>query len=296
MLATLGEFGEAEALFLQALEIAPDYYPALFRLGEIRWELGQFAEAVKLGERAVAIEPQMAWMRPMLAEFYLDSGDEDAALAVLEDQTEPGQWISVCILNGGADRVASTYVGAANLERLDLIEEELVPYAIRDAALVAHRPTEASVALQARLAEVQRSGEGAYRWGTMLALAHLQKRLGHREDAEALARTLLDEKTAHLPHRIVYGRPAAYALLDQPDAALAELEANVNRGSIRRWWYTFERDPILRTSLSNDPRFQSLLARVRQHASVQRGLIDGMRERGEIPARKTNGKSINNPC
>ena len=57
-------------------------------------------------------------------------------------------------------------------------------------------------------------------------------------------------------------------------------------GYLKRWWYTFERDPALQSALGADPRFQSLVARVRQHVSFQSTLLQQMRERGEVPTRK----------
>lgn len=295
MLAGVGSFEEAEALYLRALEIAPDYYPALLRLGEIRSQQGRFADAVLLGERAAAIESTVQWVPFALAEFYLDSGEVDAARAVLGNQADDIQWASVCMLDGKIEQVAAL---AANLahEAVEPYEDEFLPFALRDAALAPGRPQEPRQMLIARWERSRARPPSSEFWGTRIAFAQLQLASGNRHEAQQLARALLQIDDPHAAQGIQYAKPYAYVLLDDKNAAIRALEQNVERGYLKRWWYTFERDPSLRSALGNEPRFQSLAARVRKHVDSQRALLQQMRARGEVPTRKADKRAVRASC
>lgn len=296
MLAGVGSFKEAEGLYLRALEIAPDYYPALLRLGELRSEHGRFAEAVRLGERAVAIEPAVLWTSFALAEFYLDIGDVDAAQAVLADQADDYQWTSVCMFQGKIERVAATIAANLAQEAVAPYEDEFFPFALRDAALASGRPAKARDVLEARWGRARARPPSAEFWGTRMAFAQLQLALGNRSEAQHLARALVQIDGPYAAHGIQYAKPYAYALLNDNDAAIRTLEQNVERGYLKRWWYTFERAESLRSALGTDRRFQSLAARARHHAGSQRALLRQMRERGEVPAREVDTTAARTSC
>ena len=74
----------SEALLREALEINPDFQVALFALAESRhmWS-GEFAEAVGLAERAIALDPDDDVARTSAATMYLDLDDPQAAEHVL---------------------------------------------------------------------------------------------------------------------------------------------------------------------------------------------------------------------
>jgi TolB-like protein/DNA-binding winged helix-turn-helix (wHTH) protein/Tfp pilus assembly protein PilF len=299
MLAGIGSFKDAEGLYLRALEIAPDFYPALLRLGEIRSQKGQFAEAVKLGERAAAIEPPAQWVRFTLADFYLELGDIEAARAVLADEPEI-QWVSVCMFQGEVERaaeiVASNAAALNSHISLGSPDDELVVFAIRDAGLADGRAEKARDALIDRRSVSRTRTPSAETWATTMALAQVQMALGNRKEAEDLARSLLQSDDPRNAYWLAYAKPAAHALLGDKDAAIRALEQNVERPQIGRWWYTFERDPVLRSALGDDPRFRSLAARVRQQADSQRALLQQMRERGEAPTRKADATPAPGSC
>ena len=74
----------SEALLREALEINPDFQVALFMLADSRhmWS-GEFAEAVGLAERAIALDPDDDVARTSAATMYLDLDDPQAAEHVL---------------------------------------------------------------------------------------------------------------------------------------------------------------------------------------------------------------------
>jgi TolB-like protein/DNA-binding winged helix-turn-helix (wHTH) protein/tetratricopeptide (TPR) repeat protein len=295
MLAGVGIFEEAEALYLRALEIAPDYYPALLRLGEIRSQQGQFAEAVRLGERAAAIESTVPWVPAALAELYLDNGEVDAARAVLGNQADDIQWSSLCMLEGKIERVAALAANSAP-EAVEPYEDEFLPFALRDAALAPGRPAKPRQMLISRWERSRARPPSSEFWATRIAFAQMELALGNRNEAQQLARALLQIDDPHAAQGIQYAKAYAYVLLDDKDAAIRALEQNVERGYLKRWWYTFDRDLFLRSALGNDPRFQSLAARVRKHVASQRALLQQMRARGEVPDRKADTSAVRASC
>jgi TolB-like protein/DNA-binding winged helix-turn-helix (wHTH) protein/Tfp pilus assembly protein PilF len=296
MLAGVGQFADAEALYLRALQIAPDYYPALLRLGEVRVEQGQFAEAVRLGERAAAIEPASHWAWFALADFYLDIGDADAARSVLADQADDTQWTSLCMFEGKIERLIAIVAANPTLEAANAYEDEFFPFALRDAALAPVRSAKARDMLAARWESARTRPPSAEFSGTRIAFAQLRLALGDRKEAQQLARALLQINARYPAYGIEYAKPYAFLVLDDKEAAILALEQSAERGHLRRWWYTFERAPALRSALGADGRFQSLAARARQRAASELALLQQMRERGDVPARQVSANAARTSC
>jgi hypothetical protein len=88
--------------------------------------------------------------------------------------------------------------------------------------------------------------------------------------------------TLACPHRRV--RADALALHGHRDAAVTELAEAFRSGERTHWWYTIERDPVW-DSMRSDRQFQAIAAEARAHAAAQRGLLEEMRRKGEVPYR-----------
>jgi len=280
---------EAEDSFRKALAVAPDYHPALLRLGVIRWYQGHFAEAVALEERALAIDPRADWVRRPLAEAYLEVGEVDAARSVLLEAPEPlrsRRWLAICLYAQRLER-------GTDLLREDPVWEEPafdadVPvYLIRDAALANGRLASGGDELLAL--KIPTAGNS---W-MQASLAQLRLSMGERQEAERLAREVLgSEWPPDELDLLTYPRAAALTLLAKNDAALDLLEEAFSIGRLWRWWYAFRRDPAFEP-LRSDPRFQALAAKAETHAATEREAIRQMRERGQVPKRKTSNAG---PC
>ena len=282
---------EAEDNFRKALARAPDYHPALLRLGVIRWYQGRFAEAVALDERALAIDPRADWVRRPLAEAYLEVGEVDAARSVLLEAPEPlpsRRWLAICLYAQRLER-------GTDLLREDPLWEEPafdadVPvYLIRDAALANGRLASGGdelLALKIPAAENP--------WA-QASLAQLRLSMGERQEAEQLAREVLGSEWPYELYQLTYPRAAALTLLAQNDAALDLLEEAFSNGHRWRWWYAFRRDPAFEP-LRSDPRFQALAARAETHAAAEREAVRQMRERGQVPKRTLKKTSNAGPC
>jgi TolB-like protein/DNA-binding winged helix-turn-helix (wHTH) protein/Flp pilus assembly protein TadD len=314
-----GTIEESEALFLQALSVAPEFHPALQRLGTIRKYSGRLAEAVKFSERAIAIDPQAQWLRVELSLLYLDLDDPDAARDVIADVADEraAAWLPVCLYEGdlGAAKEILRETDESELRQLD----QLYPFilrAIRDQASEHGSRTDAPALLQsvARNSEfvfgaadpdVRRrmiAGRGTWYLDDVLVAAHWQKSIGQRAKAEASARAALERIAVDRKRREGAGsyafdreRAMAFAILGQKDASIAALDRAIShRRLIRLWWYDSRREPAFK-ALQKDPRFWVIVARARTYVREQRELLEEMRRDGIVP-RRAMKTSIAGPC
>lgn len=76
---------EAEAAFKKALSIRRDYTPAMISLGMMKGFQGDFAEAIRYLERAVASDPSSARAFRILGEAYLQVKRGSDGLAALDE-------------------------------------------------------------------------------------------------------------------------------------------------------------------------------------------------------------------
>jgi hypothetical protein len=93
-----------------------------------------------------------------------------------------------------------------------------------------------------------------------------------------------DFKAGDLWHRQM--RPVVFALLGRNEEALKDLQQSAaDRMGLECWWYYTELEPAF-ASLRKDSRFQTMSAAVRQHAAVERAVVDRLRSSGAVPARR----------
>jgi TolB-like protein/DNA-binding winged helix-turn-helix (wHTH) protein/Tfp pilus assembly protein PilF len=287
MLNTDDAIKPAEALYLQALEVAPDFHPALMRLAEIRaFRQARTAEGIKLAEQAVAIDPRAPWMLLRPAHLYLELEDVEAARAFAAEQpksTRAALWLPICLFAGQPERAAD--ILRANPNRWsDTLAEDVEAYVVRDAGFASRQLARA----RTELAALPASEPDLFR---KVALAQISLALGDREAAEKLARQVVTESEQPGMHQ---PRAIALAVLGEHDAAMERLERAFARGAIVHWWYMLDREPAFEP-LRDHPRFEALAARVRAHASAQRRLLEDMRERSEVPRRTRHPAGIA-PC
>jgi len=76
-----GQYAEAEELYRRLLDIDPNGFDAVHRLGILKLHVGAFQEAQRLLEKAVALAPASAAALSNLGTTLLKSGQFAAALA-----------------------------------------------------------------------------------------------------------------------------------------------------------------------------------------------------------------------
>ncbi|MBS0366948.1 MAG: winged helix-turn-helix domain-containing protein [Proteobacteria bacterium] len=311
------QLDEAAALYLQALAVQPQFYPAYTRLAQTRWQQGRLAEAVKYAEKSVALEPAASWTRWRLVWFYVELGDLPAARDVLR-RYEPGaraMQASEALLCYRAGNLARTEVllratgreaGADN----DGYSWAIAPQALIERAIASHDAARARqfIVTLPGLKRTQGAPEVIdenFPW--IMQLAELEHSAGNPAVARGLARRILQYLDSRDGQREIAGggdewaRASASAILGRSDAALAHLENLIGSGQQSQplqptlaasrvamgglaWWARIERDPDF-ASLRSTPRFQAIISALRLWQQDQLRQLALLRARGEVPIR-----------
>jgi tetratricopeptide (TPR) repeat protein len=289
---------EAAALYLQALAVNPDFYPAYTRLAQVRFNQGRTAEAIKYGERSVAIEPAVMWTRDRLGWFYVDIGDLSAAREVVRG-FPPGspdillEQALICFRAGNPGQAETlARKGLRDPDVSDGLASDFVTEAVVERAIAMHA---AASARQFILAmpdlKVDRGTLAlvAENFPEIVQLATLEHFVGNRRTADDLAKDILDftdhgGDVGSLAGEAERIRAVASALLGHNDAALDHLEKLNRSGRRAGWWIWLERDPTF-DAVRAAPRFQAIAADTRSWLQNQLQLLDQMRKQGEIPPR-----------
>jgi TolB-like protein/DNA-binding winged helix-turn-helix (wHTH) protein len=280
-------FNEAEALMLRVLEIDPNFSPALVRLAAWRWAwYGQTAEAIKLIERALRLDPEHRWIRLQLCDMYLDVGDLVAAENVISGSkaTAPSGLIAPAVYRGDW-RTAGELAYARPKGQLKDVASMLAIFAIQDYALKTGEFDRAIKYLY-QAYDLRIGHEMDYEVAG-IALGLLLQKKGDK----AAAHTLMNEIAqtcghASDPFDNFYVCAVGHAFAGEREAALdsARKASDQPGGLPQYWWYLFDRGPIL-ADIRSDPRFQAIVRSQRDLAARQRTLLDQMRTKGEVPAR-----------
>ena len=294
LLLRRGESDQAAALFLEALRVNPTYHPALTRLGDIEWFRGNLAEAAKLIERAIALDPKAEWMRVHAAGLYLDLGDVAAARDVLSG-VPPEASVRLCLssYSGNEQRAAAQLYALPQSDLKAMVmttDDDCATRVIRDDALERHAYDRALRALEACLTEdwdsILSRNDGDSRALCAIRYASILMAKGERDRARKLLHTMLTAMQRHKEYTSggdADVRGLALALLGDTNGALTAFEVawgNVNAGL----WYDFDRAPELQ-GLRAHPRFQALAKQVTDNTAKQAALLAAMRRAGDVPDR-----------
>jgi DNA-binding winged helix-turn-helix (wHTH) protein len=231
---------------------------------------GEFAEGVLLAERLIAADPVNPWSRSRQSAYnrYLELGDLAAARDVVAGSSAAGLAPFQVFQYLGDWRGAGEAVYNIPEQLRGVCNDCLAAEAVRDLALHTGDFARAIRFIDSALTEF-----------SAVPLAHVLLANGQRAESEKL---LADTLASVNLHRRV--RADALALQGQRDAAVAELSEAFRSGERTAWWYTIERDPLW-DSMRSEPRFQAIATEARAHAATQRGLLEELRRKGEVPYR-----------
>lgn len=79
---------EAESLFAEATELAPEHDRGHAEYARVLWQQGQPRRAIERMRKATGLAPQNSQYRIELGQFYLSAGDTDAALVQAQKAVE----------------------------------------------------------------------------------------------------------------------------------------------------------------------------------------------------------------
>jgi len=292
-------YDEAAALYLQALSVQPEFYPAYSRLAMIHWEQGALAEAIRYGEKSLAIEPAVAWTRERLVWFYVDLGDLQAARDVFRGYAPNTADLAaaealVCYRAGKLERTES--ILRKKIRDPDFNKNGfaffIATHAVVDRAVLSHDPSAARQFLL-QIPGMKDEVEGRVDASDQVVrFAELEQEAG----SHAVASELAERALQHLgPSQTVHfvgewdewARAAASAILGRNDAALAHLETLVRSGSRIGWWARIEGDPVF-AALHSSPRFQAITSGTRAWLQGETQRLAQLRESGEVPRRSAD--------
>jgi tetratricopeptide (TPR) repeat protein len=314
VLATRSDVAAMEELLHEALVLRPDFPTALRDLANAQymWH-GNFAEAIRLLERARVVDVDSHWADALLADLYLEVGDLPTALTLMREAARPltklgaeGAWITLSQYQRDGKRAAEMardalreWLPPASGDSLDdevrlhAVHQELAGWywpsanALRDEAIQTGDFTAALDLIERMTLKFSGSSPMRNR-GLVLTYAHALILAGETRRGREVLTSLLEqldaEQIGRPPHMFAWERAAAFAMLGEPDRALSELAASQKMGRYAGWWYTAELDPIY-SEIRKDPRFQALAAHARAHRDQQRALLERMRNNGEVPTR-----------
>lgn len=314
LLATRGDVAGMEQMLHEALAIKPDFPTALrdLAMSKFVWH-GEFAEAIRLLERANAVDPDSHAMDGLSVEIYLAMDDLPSAQAILRDAPKPlglfsrETLVSLALYEHDVERAASL---AREIMRewlpapanRNVISDDLRAHSVNQETSGWYLPSALALRDEAirtgdfapALDLIERaaglfSGNSLMRnRGLLLTYAHVLILSGDTRRGRELLTSMLEqldaEQIGRPEHSFAWERAAIHAMLGDDELALKQLTAIQNMGRFAGWWYTAELDPVY-SRLRNDPRFKALDDRARAHGQKQRALLDAMRNKGEVPRR-----------
>lgn len=298
---------DAAALYLQALSVQPEFYPAYTRLAQMRWFQGRLAEAIKYAEQSVAIEPAVGWTRQRLIWLYVDLGDVAAARDLMRGYVQGAPEIApsealLCFRAGNSDRAAAILThlfSNPNVEPAGFATY-IAPYALIEKAITDHDASPARRFLTEIPGLEKARGTldvAADNFPWVAQLASLEHAAGNRtmgnDLAERIANYMETNERTHAPNIAGWddwARAVAEGVLGHDEAALAHLEKLERLDQRIGWWARIERDPAF-AAVRNTPRFQAIISSSKRWLEGEVRQVEVMRERGQIPRRSPQGLS-----
>jgi TolB-like protein len=295
-----GDIRGADKLLSSVLARHPRYLPALVRQCEIRsMLLGRQADAIRLCEQALAVDPLVEEARRVLIRTYLDV-DDPVAAEQLADTARGDEAVPRALM--AMYRRDWIPAGEAAYEALAQRTDAPNNVGLLYAAIRLHARTTGDVARAIAAIEPHARVD----WDAAGKPA-LRDRSALRDGAIALADLLMLDGQVERGHRLlaeiigtmqreirVEGRPefwylrvhaVALALNGENEAAIAILERSYASGQASSaWWYYLEAEPAF-DSLRKARRFEALRRKVGEHIAEQRRELARVRKEGLVPQR-----------
>jgi TolB-like protein/DNA-binding winged helix-turn-helix (wHTH) protein len=291
------EIDKAEPLLRRALELDPNYFPALYALGALRFCCqNRIADGIRLGEQALRLDPTSAAVRSVLVHMYLDVGDLGAAEQLLADGNQnQSAWIPIYAYRHEWQKAAGIMYDESARANLPIPPDGRYGYFAVLMSATDPASTRRALELFEKEAGIRWRSDGAPAMGIPMGedmtvevgLGDLMMRAGDKARARrVLEMTLSESDIAAVKYRrgamwFTLQRARALVLLGRTEEALAELGAFSRSGWAPDAWL-LDADPTF-DGLRGDERFKSVIAERHANALRERARVDASRGEKVIP-------------
>jgi TolB-like protein/DNA-binding winged helix-turn-helix (wHTH) protein len=291
------EIDKAEPLLRRALELDPNYFPALYALGALRFCCqNRIADGIRLAERALRLDPTSTAVRSLLIHMYLDVGDLRAAEQLLADGNQnQSAWIPIYAYRHEWQKAAAIMYDEGTRANLPIPPDVRYGYFAVLMSATDSTSTRRALELFEKEAQILWQNDGtpttSVPMGTDMSveigLADLMMRAGDKVRARrVLEMALSASDIAAVKYRrgamwFTLQRARALVLLGRTEEAIGELGAFARSGWAPDAWL-LDAD-IVFDRLRGDERFKRVIAERHANALRERAEVDALRSQKVIP-------------
>ena len=289
------EIDKAEPLFTRALEIDPNYFPALYGLGVLRFCCqNRIADGIRLAEQALRLEPTSSAVRGILVHMYLDVGDLPAAEQLLANNQNQSAWVAVHAYRHEWQKAAAIMYNDAARANIPIPPDARYGhFALLMSATDSSSRRRALEFFEKQAGIRWQNGTPTTRvpiegdMAVEVALGDLMTRTGDTERARrVLEMALSASDMAAVKYQrgtlwFTLQRARALVLLGRTEEALGELGAFSRSGWAPDAWL-LDADTAF-DGLRGDARFQRIMAERHANALRERAEVEALRGQNVIP-------------
>jgi TolB-like protein/DNA-binding winged helix-turn-helix (wHTH) protein len=291
------EIDKAEPLLTRALALDPNYFPALYALGALRFCCqNRIADGIRLAEQALRLDPTASAVRSILIHMYLDVGDLPAAEQLLTNSKQnQGAWVAIYAYRHEWQKAAAIMYDDGPRANLPIPPDTRYGFFAVLMSASDSTSTRQALALFEKEARIQWRSNGTPTTRTPMngdmsleiGLGDLMMRAGDTVRARRVLETALSAtQVAAVKYRrgtlwFTLQRARALALLGRTEEALTELSAFSRSGWAPDAWL-LDADTAF-DPLRGDARFKQVIAERHANALRERAEVNALRSQKVIP-------------
>jgi TolB-like protein/DNA-binding winged helix-turn-helix (wHTH) protein len=291
------EIDKAEPLLARALELDPNYFPALYALGALRFCCqNRIADGIRLAEQALRLDPSSTAVRSVLIHMYLDVGDVRAAEQLLANVNQnQSAWVAIYAYRHEWQKAAAIMYNDGARANIPILPDARYGYFAVLMSATDSTSRRRALELFEKEARIRWQDDGTPTMsipmnGDMnleIGLGDLMMRAGEKARARrVLEMALSASDVAAVKYQrgtmwFTLQRARALVLLGRTEEALGALGAFSRSGWAPDAWFldadtTFDR-------LRGDERFKRIIAERHANALRERVEVDALRSQKVIP-------------